>query len=97
MLETTRDTVAAKAPEPRKHFSTAKRTRAAGQGLINLALLIWAVRDLRHRRDDEINGRRKIWRLAVFAPPFGPIAYLLFGRKRSTQTTDIPLVTTEKP
>jgi hypothetical protein len=83
MLETTSDTAAKKAPEPRKRFSTAKRTRATGQGIINLALLIWAVRDIRHRSDDEIKGSRKIWTLAAFAPPIGPIAYLLFGRKRS--------------
>jgi hypothetical protein len=82
MFETTNDTSATKAPKPRRSFSAAKQTRAAGQGLINLVLVMWAVRDIRRRRDDEINGRRKIWTLAAFAPPFGPIAYLLFGRKR---------------
>ena len=84
MLETTSDTAAKKAPEPRKRFSTARKARATGQGIINLALLMWAVRDIRHRSDAEIKGRRKIWALAAFAPPFGPIAYFLFGRKRST-------------
>ena len=97
MLETTHDTAAKKAPEPRKRFPTAKKTRALGQGIINLALLTWAVRDIRHRSDEELNGRRKIWTLAAFAPPFGPMAYLLFGRKRSAQTIDIPLEAPEKP
>jgi hypothetical protein len=53
--------------------------------MVNLVLVILAVRDIRHRRDDEINGNRKRWMLAAFAPPVGPIAYLLFGRKRGTQ------------
>ena len=97
MIEATDNTTVAKAPKPWKRFSTAKKPSAAGQGIINLALVIWAVRDIRHRSDEEINGRRKIWTLAAFAPPFGPIAYLLFGRKRSAQTTDIPLEIPEKP
>ena len=51
-------------------------------GIVNLLLIIWAVRDLRRRSDAEINGKKKIWMLAAFAPPFGPIAYFVFGRKR---------------
>ncbi len=54
------------------------------QGMVNVALIIWAVRDIRHRSDDEIKGNRKFWLVAAFAPPVGPIAYFLFGRKRST-------------
>jgi len=49
------------------------------------------VRDIRQRSDDELNGSRKRWLLAAFAPPFGPIAYLIFGRKRTAQVVDIPL------
>ncbi len=70
------------------------RARAGGQGLINLiniVLVILTIRDIRRRRDDEINGKRKWWMLAAFAPPFGPIAYFLFGRKRDVETTEIPL------
>jgi hypothetical protein len=77
------------------------QARAGIQGLINLALMIWTIWDIRHRSDEEINGRRKLWLLAAFAPPVGPIAYFIFGRKRgvkkdsppsssdSTQPTDV--------
>jgi len=96
MLETTSDTAAQEAPEPQKHFSTATRARVTGQGIVNLALLIWAVRDIRHRSDDEIKGNRKVWMLAAFVPPIGPIAYFLFGRKRGISTANIPLEITER-
>ena len=96
MIETNDDTTT-KAPKKWKGFPSTMNTRAAGQGIVNLALLIWAVRDIRHRSDEELNGRRKIWTLAAFAPPFGPIAYLLFGRKPGAQTTDRPLETPERP
>ncbi len=66
------------------------QARAAGQGLINLMLMIWMIWDIRHRSDEQINGKRKLWMLAAFAPPIGPIAYFIFGRKRHTQSTDIP-------
>jgi len=59
------------------------------QGIVNLALIIWAVRDIRRRDAAEINGNRKIWLLAAFAPPIGPIAYFLFGRKRGAQTVEV--------
>jgi hypothetical protein len=82
MVETTDNQPAAKAPKPWKASSAAKGARAAAQGIVNLVLVIWAVRDIRRRSDDEINGRRKMWMMAAFAPPVGPIAYFLFGRKR---------------
>jgi Phospholipase_D-nuclease N-terminal len=65
------------------------------QMLINLALMIWTIRDIRRRSDDEINGKRKLWMMAAFAPPIGPIAYFIFGRKRNTQPTEVPLETSE--
>ena len=75
-----------------------KRTmnpQAGMQGLINLALMIWTIWDIRHRSDEEINGKRKLWYLAAFAPPIGPIAYFIFGRKRHAQATEIPVESTE--
>ena len=84
------------APQPRQITSRA-RARAGGQGIINLinvALVILTIRDIRRRRDDEINGKRKWWMLAAFAPPIGPIAYFIFGRKRDAQR-DSPLSSAE--
>lgn len=66
--------------------SAPAQARALAQGLINLALVILTVRDIRRRSDAELNGSRKRWLLAAFMPPFGPIAYLLFGRKHNAPT-----------
>ena len=77
----TRDT---KGPRSRKDISSARKARAIVQGLAQTALVILAMRDLRRRPEAEINGNKKLWTLVAFAPPFGPIAYFLFGRKRRT-------------
>ena len=97
MNETTHTVPATKASKHWKGLSLAMKGGAAARGIFNLVLMIWTVRDIRRRRDNEINGRRKIWTLAAFAPPVGPIAYLLFGRKRGDQTADDPLEITERP
>ncbi len=85
MFKTTHDVPATKAAQRWKRSSQAMRGRAVARGIFNLVLMIWTVRDIRRRRDDEIKGNRKIWTLAAFAPPIGPIAYFVFGRKRSAQ------------
>jgi hypothetical protein len=77
------------APRPKRAPSPAQ-ARAGIQGLVNLALMTWMIWDIRRRRDDEIKGKRKLWLLAAFAPPIGPIAYFVFGRKRSVPGTEIP-------
>jgi hypothetical protein len=84
-----RPTIPAK-PQLKRKPSPAQ-ARAGMQGLINLALMIWTIWDIRHRSDEEINGRRKLWYLAAFAPPIGPIVYFIFGRKRQPKTAEIPL------
>lgn len=93
MAETTLNTPVTKKPIRWKDRSPAAKARITvsgiAQGVINLLLVIWAVRDLRHRPDSEINGNKKLWMLAAFAPPFGPIAYFVFGRKRGTQTKGV--------
>ncbi len=81
------------APAPRKH---ARKPQPGLGGLINLALIIWTIWDIRQRSDDEIKGNRKWWMLAAFAPPIGPIAYFVFGRKRHASTMEIPLETSEQ-
>ncbi len=85
MTETISSTPATKAPKHWKGFSPAMSARAIARGIVNLVLVIGTLRDIRRRRDDELNGSRKLWTLAAFAPPIGPIAYFLFGRKRGAQ------------
>lgn len=85
-------TITESKPKPHRTQSPAQ-ARAAIQGLINLILVIMTVRDIRRRSDAELNGSRKRWMLAAFAPPLGPIAYLVFGRKSNPQPSDILLET----
>ncbi|MBI5565194.1 MAG: PLDc_N domain-containing protein [Chloroflexi bacterium] len=94
MTEITESKSPATTPEHRRAFS-ARQARAGAQGLINRILMILTVRDIRKRGDDELKGNRKLWLLAAFAPPLGPIAYLIFGRNRGTQTIEVPQTITE--
>lgn len=77
---------------PKHVKSSAKKTPVAFrifQGMINMTLTIWAIRDVRHRSDAQLTKSRKVWMLAAFAPPIGPIAYFLFGRKRDVQVVEV--------
>jgi hypothetical protein len=86
--EVTDNSASATSPQSWKDRSPAMKAGAAARGLVNLALMIWAVRDIRQRPDSEIKGNRKIWMMAAFAPPIGPVAYFLFGRKRDVSIGD---------
>ena len=55
----------------------------AGVGLVQIVLLIAALVDLRRRPAGQINGNKKLWTLAAFINFVGPVAYFVFGRKRS--------------
>jgi hypothetical protein len=89
MIETINVTAAMTTPKS-KRAPTPAQARAFGQGIINLVLMIWTIWDIRHRSDEEINGKRKLWMMAAFAPPIGPIAYFIFGRKRGVQKDSPP-------
>lgn len=65
-------------------------------GLINFALMAWMIWDLRKRSDAELNGKRKWWLMAAFAPPIGPIVYIVYLRRRKTQAVEIPVEATEQ-
>ncbi len=82
---------AATTPKRWKAAAPAVKPQAIARSIINLAFLIWAVRDIRRRSADEIKGNRKFWLAAAFVTPIGPIAYFIFGRKRGDQPAEIPL------
>lgn len=84
-------TVTAPTPKPRK---SARKSQPGLGGLINLALMVWMIWDLRKRSDAELNGKRKWWLMAAFVPPFGPIAYIVYLRQRKTQAVEIPVEST---
>jgi hypothetical protein len=64
-----------------KELSEGQKARIVLQIVAQVALLVWALWDIRHRPDDRIKGSKRIWTLLAFAQPVGPVAYLLFGRK----------------
>jgi hypothetical protein len=74
----------------------AKKPSPGIGGLINFALMVWMIWDLRRRSDAELNGKRKRWLLAAFVPPFGPIAYFIYLRRRTAQAIEIPVEVTDQ-
>ncbi len=51
-------------------------------GAVEVVLTGIALRDLAGRSASEVHGRKWAWALALTVQPFGPIAYLLRGRRR---------------
>ncbi len=93
MIEITNIPSSITAPTLKSKKPTRKSPPSIG-GLINFALMVWMIWDLRHRTDAELNGKRKLWFLAAFAPPIGPIVYIVYLRRRKAQQVEIPLETT---
>jgi hypothetical protein len=63
-------------------FSSGQKAAMIVLGIIQLALLIAAQRDIGRRRDSEINGSKGMWRALAFVNWVGPISWFAFGRKR---------------
>jgi hypothetical protein len=64
-----------------QELSPGQRVGIVMAGVVQVALLLAALRDLRRRNDDEINGSRRLWKAAVFVNYIGPIAYFWKGRR----------------
>ncbi len=63
-------------------LSPQKQMTVSVVGLIQFALLVAALIDIRRRPAEQIKGSKKLWTLAAFINYVGPIAYFVFGRKR---------------
>jgi hypothetical protein len=50
--------------------------------IVELVLTTIALRDLARRRPDAVRGWKPLWALTFVVQPFGPILYLLFGRRK---------------
>ena len=61
--------------------STQKKAVVAA-GIVEVALTTWCLRDLRQRPASLVRGPKLLWGPAMSVQPFGPIAYLVWGRKR---------------
>ena len=46
-----------------------------------MALTIWAARDLRGRSAGSVRGPKALWFASFGVQPFGPLAYLVVGRR----------------
>lgn len=57
-----------------------RRVVVAG-ALAQVALQLAALRDLRHRAPEQVNGPRWVWVGATFVNFVGPCAYFLIGRR----------------
>lgn len=51
--------------------------------LIQITLLLTALRDLRSRPASAVHGDKRWWTAVVFVNIIGPIVYFIFGRKSS--------------
>ena len=51
-------------------------------GLVEVALTSWCLRDLKQRPAELVRGPKFLWAPAMSVQPVGPIAYLVWGRRR---------------
>lgn len=67
-----------------RELTPAQKVFFTGAGIVQMALLILALVDLRRRPAEQINGSKRFWTLAAFVNFIGPISYFLLGRKRGS-------------
>lgn len=63
-------------------LSNRQKTLMILAGMVQFLLLGAALRDIRRRPAEQINGSKRVWTLAAFVNYIGPISYFVFGRKR---------------
>ena len=51
-------------------------------GVLEVALTAWCLRDLKQRPKELVRGSKALWGPALSIQPIGPIAYLVWGRRR---------------
>lgn len=59
-----------------------QRVGIVAMGAFQLTLIATALTDLWRRPASQIRGSKKMWTPVVFINFIGPLAYLLFGRRR---------------
>ena len=52
-------------------------------GVAETAVTAVAAKDLRARPSSQVRGPKPLWLVAFAVQPFGPLAYLLLGRRSS--------------
>ena len=51
-------------------------------GVVEIAVTTWCLRDLKARPAEQVRGPKAVWGPAMTVQPVGPLAYLVWGRKR---------------
>ena len=51
-------------------------------GIAEVAVTAWCAKDLKKRPAELVRGPKLLWGPALSVQPVGPIAYLVWGRKR---------------
>ncbi len=59
-----------------------QRKLVVAAGIVEVAVTTWCLRDLRRRPAEMVRGPKALWAPALSIQPVGPIAYLVWGRKR---------------
>lgn len=62
-------------------LSTPQRAMTVAAASIELALTATAVVDLATRPSELVRGRKEWWAIGCLIQPFGPVAYLAWGRR----------------
>ena len=63
-------------------FSQRQRVAMVAAGAVEVVLTSVALADLVRRPRTQVRGAKLFWFLGCFVQPFGPVAYLKFGRRR---------------
>jgi hypothetical protein len=51
--------------------------------VIHFVVTILTLRDLSHRPDSAVRGRKRFWKIAALLNTSGSVAYWLFGRRKT--------------
>lgn len=63
-------------------LSPAQRKAVIIGGVVEAALTGWMLRDLKRRDADQVRGPKLMWRAASMIQPFGPVGYVVLGRRK---------------
>ena len=72
-----------------RDLDPAQRTRIVVGGVVQVALQVAALLDLRRRSEAELNGSKQVWVMLSFVNFVGPIAYFIAGRRRRSVGTAV--------
>lgn len=64
-----------------RDLTPTQQKAAVAAAAVELVLTATVLRDLARRPGEEVRGPKLLWVLSCVVQPFGPLAYLAFGRR----------------